>query len=142
MEPCLQSPAFNFPLISPLFVSLLRSLRYLDMVCSAVTCKHLHFCFQVLFIYGSYLLSNTHAHTPRRGQTVNQTFRHPDSSSAAMSIIGQEREKEGKHQGEECHMDRRRGRPIVCHQSVLWRGEARNISESSPKAFGDTPLIL
>lgn len=51
----------------------------------------------MLFIYGSYLLSNTdthtHAHPPRRGPTVNQTFRHPDSDSAAMSIIGQERER-------------------------------------------------
>lgn len=37
--------------------------------------------------------THTRASTPRRGQTVNQTFRHPDSGSAAMSIIGQERER-------------------------------------------------
>lgn len=96
IDDCLQSPAFTSSFIS-LSLSLLLFLPYLDMVCSAATCKHLHFCFQVLFIYGSYLLSNTHTHTrastPRRGQTVNQTFRHPDSGSAAMSIIGQERER-------------------------------------------------
>lgn len=126
---------FQLPPSSPLPLSLPPSLRYLDMVCSAVTCKHLHFCFQVLFIYGSYLLSNTHARTRRRGQTVNQTFRRPDSGPAAMSIIGQEWERR-QASGIRCHMDRRRGRPIICHQCFV------TISEWSPQAFGDTPLIL
>lgn len=79
--------------------------------------------------------------TLRRGQAVNQTFRHPDSASAAMSIIGQERERR-EASGRRVPHGQKGGRPSICHQSVLWRGEARNISESSPKAFGDTPLIL